>query len=719
MRTFYLRLVQAFCSLLLLFGTLNAQAQCPTLTGQPDTFYACKFTRPWLPTDTIRNILPGTQVLDTLWTPSNDLTHPDSLTTAVFLTDTGRRLRLSLRSLRPNINIDSNFDGGTFQSDYIDGGPGPNATVLSGYYSVTNNPTNGSAGFASFPDHTGNPNGKMLVANGASVLGLPRPAVYRKTFPVAPGIAAYRIRVYATPVTQPNPAAIQFRINGVLQGPAPLPLPATTLPFWREIEVDYNVPTGVTSMNIEIVDNESSILGNDFALDDLTIQPLCIQRDSTYVRVFNLRPLLEQALGSPRFGCERDTFDFRADTTQPATGVFTAKADVPDRYFWDFGDGTTSTQQNPRHFYTRQDTFRVKLFVYKDGFNKGQTITCVDSAVRAIDNRRPFYAGYIQDKDTICRGDIVNFQDTSKPATLLVKYYFGTGDSSTLKNIAYTYDTAGRFQVFQVVTDAFGCTDTARSTVISVGPVPLSFTLTDTVICEGETIRAQALIDSSYQNYNWDFGDGRMVSDSLTVAHTYVNSGTYNILFTATHPICPAVNASRPVEVVATPQVNLGQDTFICPTGQPILLQNLIQTNDPATVYQWSTGDKVPSILARHDGTFFLKALNKEGCSSTDTLTITRNCFLSIPSSFTPDGDGVNDYFLPRQYLAGGLMTFKMRIYNRWGQQIYETERTDGRGWDGKLNGVDQPVGVYLYFIEAGLQNGMMERYDGNVTLLR
>jgi gliding motility-associated-like protein len=716
MRTFYLRLVQAFCSLLLLFGTSNVQAQCPTLTGQPDTFYACKFTRPWLPTDTIRNILPGTQVLDTLWTPQFDLTHPDSLTTAVILDDTGRRLRLSLRSLRPNINIDSNFDGGTFSSDYIDGGA---AIPLPQYYAITTNPSLVNPSFGSFPDHTGNPNGKMLVANGAIIPGLPRPAVYRKSFPVAPGITAYRIKVYATPVTQPNPAAIQFRINGVLQGPSPLPLPASTIPSWREVQVDYDVPTGTTSMNIEIVDNETSNPGNDFALDDLTIQPLCIQRDSTYVRVFNLRPLLEQALGSPRFGCDRDTFDFRADTTQPAVGVFTAKADVPDRYFWDFGDGSTSNQQNPRHFYTRQDTFRVKLFVYKDGVNKGQTITCVDSSIRRIDNRRPFYAGYTQDKDTICKGDLVSFRDTSKPATLQVKYYFGTGDSSIFEDIDYTYDTAGRFQVIQVVTDAYGCTDTARSTIVSVGPVPLSFLLTDTVICEGETIRATALIDSSYQNYNWDFGDGRTVPDSVTVAQTYVNPGLYNVLFTATHPICPAVNATRTVEVVATPEVNLGQDTSICPTGQPIQVQNLIQTNDPATAYQWSTGDLTPSILVRHDGTYFLKAINKEGCSATDTLTVTRNCFLSVPSSFSPDGDGVNDFFLPRQSLAGGLTTFKMRIYNRWGQQVYETERTDGRGWDGKLNGVDQPLGVYLYFIEATLQNGMMERYDGNVTLLR
>ncbi len=62
---------------------------------------------------------------------------------------------------------------------------------------------------------------------------------------------------------------------------------------------------------------------------------------------------------------------------------------------------------------------------------------------------------------------------------------------------------------------------------------------------------------------------------------------------------------------------------------------------------------------------------------------------------------------------------FNMKILNRWGQVIFETDRTDGRGWDGRFNGSDQPQGVYVYLIEATIGSNTEERYQGNVTLLR
>ena len=58
-------------------------------------------------------------------------------------------------------------------------------------------------------------------------------------------------------------------------------------------------------------------------------------------------------------------------------------------------------------------------------------------------------------------------------------------------------------------------------------------------------------------------------------------------------------------------------------------------------------------------------------------------------------------------------------LFNRWGQVIFETRETGGRGWDGKVNGCDRPAGVYVYLTEAEFENGVMERHQGNVTLIR
>ncbi len=62
---------------------------------------------------------------------------------------------------------------------------------------------------------------------------------------------------------------------------------------------------------------------------------------------------------------------------------------------------------------------------------------------------------------------------------------------------------------------------------------------------------------------------------------------------------------------------------------------------------------------------------------------------------------------------------FKMELFNRWGQLIFSTTSVDGRGWDGRLNDVDQPEGVYIYTIEATFRDGQKENLNGNVTLIR
>lgn len=727
MRKFHTNFLKFACALLLLVCTRPASAQtsspayCPTLNGLPDTFYACKNTRPALPIATLGNFVAGTEFLDTAWVLNTlgvpvgtGLTRYDTIATQAYVDLASASYTLQVRSIRPNIAVNSTFDLGNvgFASDYI-----YHTTTLQmqpNFYMVTDDPRKANITYPNIADHGtsvgAGGNGNMMVVNGSTQ---PNKVVYRQTVTVIPG-ETYQLLAFGTALHPLNTAVLEWRVNGVRVDTFYLtPVPGT----WSPMQVNYYNAAG-TSLTLELVNLElSPDPGNDFALDDITIRPLCIQKDSIYVKAFNLSPLINF---TQYYGCSQDTVDFLADTGQAMTNA--PPATIPDRYLWNFGDGQTSTQRNPRHIFNtvNQDTFIVKLYVYKDGINPNGTITCVDSASPKIIRRRPrFHAGFIQDKDSICKGDVVSFKDTTRPNTLPVQYFFGTGDSTRLKDVSYTYDTAGVFYVYQIATDQYDCKDTARDTVVVIGPVDLAFSLTDSLICAGQTVRVKTLIDSSYRQYTWSFGDGRIVVDSTELSNTYLTAGNYNISFSATHNICPNVSKTRPIIVLPIPGVNLGSDTAICPTGQPILLQNLYAGNTGVVKYVWNTGDQTPQILVRHDGTYHLTATNEKGCSASDTLIVSRNCYLSIPTIFAPGSEGPSAYFLPRQTLSRGLMSFKMKIYNRWGQQVFETERTDGRGWDGNLNGVEQPTGVYLYFIEATLQNGVTEKYEGNVTLVR
>jgi gliding motility-associated-like protein len=135
--------------------------------------------------------------------------------------------------------------------------------------------------------------------------------------------------------------------------------------------------------------------------------------------------------------------------------------------------------------------------------------------------------------------------------------------------------------------------------------------------------------------------------------------------------------------------------------------------------YLWSTGDTVSALRVVHPGQYSLKVSGANDCATTEVVTINKDCYIDIPNAFTPDGDGLNDYFFPRQLLSKSLNGFRMQIFNRWGQLIFETVKNNGRGWDGAFNGIAQPAGVYIYLIDVNIEGNRREQYRGNVTLVR
>ena len=106
-----------------------------------------------------------------------------------------------------------------------------------------------------------------------------------------------------------------------------------------------------------------------------------------------------------------------------------------------------------------------------------------------------------------------------------------------------------------------------------------------------------------------------------------------------------------------------------------------------------------------------------EAKCSTDVATAVINldeCFkVLIPNAFTPNRDGINDYFR----VHGNVDYFFIKIYNRWGENIFTANTIDFK-WDGTYKGIPCPMGVYVYFIIAG-KNEMTDKYKGNITLIR
>lgn len=173
-------------------------------------------------------------------------------------------------------------------------------------------------------------------------------------------------------------------------------------------------------------------------------------------------------------------------------------------------------------------------------------------------------------------------------------------------------------------------------------------------------------------------------------------------------------------DVVPNPKVYLGIDSSLCYRGSAIVLSNLNTPASSDNTYHWNTGATTPAIRITSPGLYRLTQVAPNlDCTGVDQIEILKDCFVDMPNAFTPNGDGINDYFFPRgkQYNGSGIFSFQ--VFNRWGQLIYETRQKSGLGWDGKWNEQVQPAGVYIYRIEVVFKNGARESYEGNVTLIR
>ena len=411
------------------------------------------------------------------------------------------------------------------------------------------------------------------------------------------------------------------------------------------------------------------------------------------------------------YGCGRDSVSFTSTSTGNTA------------YEWNFGDGSAvDTSANPSHVYTSQGTFDVKLYVYN--------ANCFDSIVQQVTMIHPVAAAFTTSADTICQGQSITFTDGSTytlgPDNVPPSYSwsFGDGSFSDLQNPVKTYDHPGRYTVIMVVSDFVPCADTAFRFVEVDSLSPVAILTSDDKVCAGDAIYFTGVYsDIGIVNINWEFGDGITTWDINPIKHSFEYPGTYQVKLSTDYRVCRDTIVDVIVSVSPQPVINLGPDTSMCPTASPLILSDLINAGNPSASWKWIlddayTGDVSFNISAKSPGRYSA-IVDINGCSATDSVRIWKDCYLDVPNAFTPDGDNMNDFFMPRQWLSEGVSTFKMIIYNRWGQEIYSTNRIDGRGWDGKFNGVDQPQGVYVYTIEVTFKDNRAEKKQGNITLLR
>ena len=163
-------------------------------------------------------------------------------------------------------------------------------------------------------------------------------------------------------------------------------------------------------------------------------------------------------------------------------------------------------------------------------------------------------------------------------------------------------------------------------------------------------------------------------------------------------------------------------------TSSDICLSNFVTVHGPTgySNYTWNDGKKTASRTISDTGIFWVLGFDSCTNSAADTFKVTAKCdchkSLFVPNAFTPNGDGENDVFYPR--CGPNIKKIKtFRIYNRWGELLFERENLDPNdavnAWDGTYKNSLPLPDVYVWIVEATCENGTELSRKGSVTVIR
>ena len=334
----------------------------------------------------------------------------------------------------------------------------------------------------------------------------------------------------------------------------------------------------------------------------------------------------------------------------------------------------------------------------------------------------------VGDNDTICAGSSTTITANGGNVYNWTPNY-NINDPSIIAP-SVSPDTSLFYTV--VITDStVGCLLT-DSVFVKVSPMPEP-SFTNSVVCERyptDFVGSNLLGDSLIVSWQWDFGDGATY-DSISYSHIYATPGNYNVNLTATDSFGCQNSVMATVNVLAAPLANFetSDNSYQYVINTPI---NFIDLSSGANQFYWNfdNGDMDstninPTYTYAVGGNYLvsLTIMGSNGCPNMieKLVEVLTDPVLDLAMGFTPNSDGVNDVLYP---LSLGFNPdnseneFKFRVYNRWGKMLFESTEPN-QGWDGTFNGVEQELGVYMYYMELKTVDGKYLIKKGDVTLIR
>ncbi len=653
-------------------------------------------------------------------------------------------------SFGENIFPDGNFGAGRANILRQNPGIAPGYTYIStpppndGQYTITNN-TTPWGGFATdwvnTADNSPDPDGYMMVVNASFEPGL----FYRRIVDIC-GNTVYEFSADVISMNNPNrpndfiKPNLSFLINGeVVLNTGNVPIDGK----WHTYSFIFTSPPDATELELALRNNAPGGIGNDLALDNITFRPCgpTIELFDTIPFCGN-RPLiiqsnLDDGFETPFFQWQTSEdggdnwIDIPGETTgelsvnQPAEGnqyrllVANSAQNIirPScRIVSNFSTLSYSPKVNNLAVSICEgDTYSLNGQDYQEEGLFEQLLTAADGCDSLIRLR----IEYGDPRNFAIRGDSILCD--ARPAVLTAGAFsrYEWSDGST--NPTLTISTEETYSV--TVTNDLGCTAsdeiTARNSRLNA---QVMLTPPRCPGADGWQIDITD-IEDGFPPYLFRFNEGDFQESSQ---FTDLSPGPYEITV-LDESGCPfqqegLMDNGMPLSLSleAPEQVSLGDSVEIG-----------VSTNRPVSRYSWSpeeglscTDCPFPYLRPLNNMTYRLEVADENGCLAVDSffIRVEKKRDFFAPNAFSPNGDGVNDYFRP--FFGNEVEKVdNFRVFSRWGNLIFEQREMIGdgpnRGWDGRINGEPAPAEVYIWMGELLFIDGIRINISGDVMLLR
>jgi gliding motility-associated-like protein len=400
------------------------------------------------------------------------------------------------------------------------------------------------------------------------------------------------------------------------------------------------------------------------------------------------------------------------------------------QWSWNFGDAGTSAIKNPAHTYATPGTYNVTLRAISD-------IGCYHDTIKPY-TVQPLPVANFTVAAEGCVNTAVTVTSTSTTSLGTLNSWtwnYGDGVTETVTTNTprtHTYATPGTFNVTLTVKNDRGCQSTVVSKPITIYRTTADFSFT-TTSCANVPVQFTdasnaGAAPATLTSWLWNFGASTSTTQNPTF--TFATAGSYNVSLQATSSKGCVGTVTKPVTilgplaspVVTASTITANSVTFTWPAVPNAVTYSVSVNGATATApSSGATGlsHVVNNLQPNQNVTIVVTAIGTNTCqNSTGTATaktLLPDVGVFVANTFTPNGDGRNDLLMVR---SNYIKSMTMQVFNQWGQLIF-TNSDVTKGWDGTYNGKPQPVGVYIYVLNATMQNGSSINKKGSVNLIR